>query len=190
MGRAQAIGDDELLKQLTATFREVGYEAASLSLLADAAGLKKASLYHRFPGGKEEMAQAVLQSAAESLDAQVVQVLEGEGPPADRVSQALEALRRFYAGGKQACLLNMLAAGHISRNAFTPMITTIFDRLTRGFARVARDAGQDEAQSRMAARRAVMLLQGSLVMARGTGDPSPFDEALEMIRSSLLGAHS
>lgn len=187
MGRAQAIDDDALLKQLTSTFREVGYEAASLSLLADAAGLKKASLYHRFPGGKEEMAQAVLRAAGEWLDVEVVQVLEGEGPPADRVAKALAALRRFYAGGKQACLLNMLAAGHIASNAFTPMITTMFGQLTRGFARVAQDAGQDEAQSRMAARRAVMLLQGSLVMARGMGDPSPFAEALEMIRSSLLG---
>lgn len=187
MGRAQAIDDDELLARLTTTFREVGYEAASLSLLAEAAGLKKASLYHRFPGGKEEMAQAVLQSAAELLDAQVLQVLEGDGSPEHRVAQALDALRRFYTGGKQACLLNMLAAGHIASNAFTPMITTMFDRLTHGFARVARDGGQGEAQSRMAARRAVMLLQGSLVMARGTGDPSPFEEALEMIRSSLLG---
>lgn len=187
MGRAQAIDDDELLARLTTTFREVGYEAASLSLLADAAGLKKASLYHRFPGGKEEMAQAVLQSAADSLDVQVLHVLEGEGPPERRVAQALDALKRFYAGGKQACLLNMLAAGHIASNAFTPMITTMFDRLTRSFARVARDAGQGEGQARMAARRAVMLLQGSLVMARGTGDSSLFDEALEMIRSSLLG---
>ncbi|KUO55593.1 MAG: hypothetical protein APF82_10550 [Sphingomonadales bacterium BRH_c42] len=187
MGRAQAINDDELLKQLTATFREVGYEAASLSLLAEAAGLKKASLYHRFPGGKEEMAQAVLRSASEWLDVHILQVLEGDGPPEERVTRALDTLRNFYAGGKQACLLNMLAAGHITRNAFTPMITTMFDQLILGFAKVARDAGQDEAQSRMAARRAVMLLQGSLVMARGTGDPSPFDEALEMIHSSLLG---
>src|SRR3546814_8544523 len=39
--RSQAIDDDELLARLTTTFREVGYEAASLALLADAAGLKR-----------------------------------------------------------------------------------------------------------------------------------------------------
>jgi hypothetical protein len=38
-----------------------GYrEGASLSLISEATGLGKGCLYHFFPGGKEEMADAVL----------------------------------------------------------------------------------------------------------------------------------
>ncbi|TGQ06111.1 helix-turn-helix domain-containing protein, partial [Mesorhizobium sp. M00.F.Ca.ET.217.01.1.1] len=39
-------------------FREHGYEGASLALIGAATGLGKGSLYHFFPGGKEEMARA------------------------------------------------------------------------------------------------------------------------------------
>ena len=40
---------------LAEVFRERGYEGASLAALSEASGLGKASLYHFFPKGKEEM---------------------------------------------------------------------------------------------------------------------------------------
>jgi AcrR family transcriptional regulator len=46
----------DTLPTLAEVFREHGYEDASLSLLSQATGLGKGSLYHFFPGGKEEMA--------------------------------------------------------------------------------------------------------------------------------------
>jgi len=50
----------EILVGLATVFRSRGYEGASLKELAEATGLKKASLYYRFPNGKQEMAEAVL----------------------------------------------------------------------------------------------------------------------------------
>ena len=50
----------DVLPLLAEVFREHGYEGASLSLISKATGLGKGSLYHFFPGGKEEMAVAVL----------------------------------------------------------------------------------------------------------------------------------
>ena len=41
-------------------FRAHGYEGATLSVITEATGLGKGSLYHFFPGGKEELAAAVL----------------------------------------------------------------------------------------------------------------------------------
>jgi len=51
---------DQLLGIVAEVFREHGYEGASLSLIGEATGLGKGSLYHFFPGGKEEMARAVI----------------------------------------------------------------------------------------------------------------------------------
>ncbi|MEP1982729.1 MAG: helix-turn-helix domain-containing protein, partial [Maribacter dokdonensis] len=59
--RPQKVLDIEILTGLTKVFRSRGYEGASLKELSEATGLKKASLYHRFPNGKQEMADAVLQ---------------------------------------------------------------------------------------------------------------------------------
>ncbi len=53
------VTEEELLDRLTSVFRTHGFEGASLSLISKATGLQRASLYHRFPGGKEEMAKAV-----------------------------------------------------------------------------------------------------------------------------------
>ena len=41
-------------------FRAHGYEGATLALISEATGLGKGSLYHLFPGGKEQMAAEVL----------------------------------------------------------------------------------------------------------------------------------
>ena len=50
----------EVLPALAEVFREHGFEGASLARIAQATGLGKGSLYHYFPGGKTEMAAAVL----------------------------------------------------------------------------------------------------------------------------------
>lgn len=42
------------------TFSEGGYEAASMNAIAERAGISKAVLYDCFPGGKEEMFDALL----------------------------------------------------------------------------------------------------------------------------------
>lgn len=51
---------EEVIAQLTKVFRQYGYEGATLARLSEATGLGKASLYHHFPKGKEEMAAVVL----------------------------------------------------------------------------------------------------------------------------------
>ena len=51
---------EEAIAQLSKVFRQYGYEGATLARLSAATGLRKASLYHHFPKGKEKMAAAVL----------------------------------------------------------------------------------------------------------------------------------
>ena len=54
----------EAVQKLVMVFRQHGYEGATLSKISEATGLGRASLYHHFPGGKQEMARAVLESVA------------------------------------------------------------------------------------------------------------------------------
>ena len=56
----QKFSENEALNTLTGLFRDRGYDGTSLSLIMKATGLVKASLYHRFRGGKEEMAETVM----------------------------------------------------------------------------------------------------------------------------------
>ena len=59
MARTIAERPDAVLA-LANTFRLHGFEGASLSVISAETGLGKGSLYNFFPGGKEEMARAVL----------------------------------------------------------------------------------------------------------------------------------
>lgn len=49
----------QIVGRLFIVFRDHGYEGASLADLSRATKLGKSSLYHHFPRGKEQMAEAV-----------------------------------------------------------------------------------------------------------------------------------
>lgn len=50
----------DVIPLIAEVFREFGFEGTSLSRITEKTALGKGSLYHFFPGGKEEMAGAVL----------------------------------------------------------------------------------------------------------------------------------
>lgn len=69
-------------------------------MLSEATGLKKASLYHRFPGGKEQMGSEVLLDAGRWLTRHVLEPLAEPGTPAARIKDMTRQLDCFYAGGE------------------------------------------------------------------------------------------
>lgn len=187
MARPSTIGDPVLIARLSKVFRDVGYEGASLSVLSEAAGLKKASLYHRFPGGKEQMAKEVLTSAEAWLSKHILTPLKTNDPPEKRIKRMVAKLDEFYSGGKQACLLNMLSSAHIHQGPFTELIKGVFEAWIKTLSGVLTDAGFDANTARMRSERAVALLQGSLVLSRGLGTTEPFRDFLNRLPEELLG---
>lgn len=181
MARKQSIDDEKLLTALSCVFRDVGYEGASLALLSRATGLQKASLYHRFPRGKQQMAQEVLNAALGWFGENIIGALRAEGPPAARLALVAERLDQFYSSGRQACLLNVLNTSVESDSPFAATIKSAFEALIDAFAALARDAGHSAAAARMLGERAVMLLHGGLVLSRGLGSSEPFRASLSRL---------
>jgi TetR/AcrR family transcriptional regulator, lmrAB and yxaGH operons repressor len=186
MSRPRSIEEDDLLARLARVFSETGYEGASLSLLAEATGLQKASLYHRFPGGKRQMAEEVLAKTDLWAQTHIIAPLAGSGSPRERLAIVTANLDGFYQGGSRACLLNMLSSPRIEDGPFAPAIRNAFEALIAAFARLAAEAGSGTDLARQRAERAVMLLQGSLVLSRGMGHTAPFRTFLAALPSELL----
>lgn len=186
MGRKAAIPDEELIGRLSQVFRDVGYEGATLSMLEEATGLKKASLYHRFPNGKEQMANEVLHTAQQWMEEHILTPPQGSAAPRTRIDAMIKSLDQFYSGGKQACLLNMLSSSRIYGGPFTKSIRKMFEAWIDALSALARDAGADPKMARLRAERVLMLLHGSLVLSRGIGSTQPFRKFLESIPSELL----
>jgi AcrR family transcriptional regulator len=187
MARPLSIDEEELLSRLASVFRDLGYEGASLSALSEGAGLRKASLYHRFPGGKQQMAEEVLASALGWFAEHVLAPLKADGPAEARIATVARQLDAFYAGGRKACLLNMLSAPRGQDGPFSGAIRSAFEALIDAFAKLAREAGQTPKAARRRADRAVMLMQGSLVLSRGLGSNEPFRAFLTALPADLLG---
>ncbi len=180
------VNDDELLDRLTDVFRTYGYEGASLSRISEATGLQRASLYHRFPGGKEDMAKAVLERAGEWLVNRVLAPLSGPGKPEERIRKMAKELNTFYGGGKHCCLLDSLSFG-FEENDIRRTVQEGMGAWVEALAQVARETGVPTKKARQQAQDVISRIQGSLVMARVLKDYGPFERTLTEIPDVLLG---
>ncbi|WP_169805631.1 TetR/AcrR family transcriptional regulator [Novosphingobium rosa] len=178
MPQIRKVEDDVLLERLARTFKDVGYEGASLSAISEETGLKKSSLYHRFPRGKEQMAQEVLQQVAQALDTHLFPILAGDGTPERKMAAFVRVMDGVYASGRESCLLNMLSPPRGAQGVCGAAIASTFHRLLAALKDVACQAGASEEQAALRAEEVLIALQGALVLARGIGDPGVFERML------------
>ncbi|MBO9718181.1 MAG: TetR/AcrR family transcriptional regulator [Pseudoxanthomonas sp.] len=177
---------DAVVDRLLAAFREHGYDAASLGQLSKITGLGRSSLYHYFPGGKEDMARAVFERVDRWCDAELFGPAGTAEDPDRRLARMIEALDAFFAGGMAACLFGNFVVGS-ARSIFQEPLGAAFGRWIDGFAALAMDKGIPGPEARRRAEDAVMRLQGALVLSRGLDDPAPFRRVLDELPAQLLG---
>jgi len=186
MARQAQIDNETLIKKLTQVFRDYGYEGSSLTILSKATGLKKASLYHRFPGGKEEMALGVLNSAGKWVEENIVTPLNSNLTPEKKIKNMAKKLDEFYSGGKGTCLLNMLSSPDIKSGPFSNHIKEAFQVWIKSLTGVLIECGIGPKESRRRAENAIAMMQGTLVISRGMNDTKLFKNFLSNLPNILI----
>ena len=166
-------------------FRDKGYDAASLSEISAVTGLGKSSLYHYFPGGKEDMALQVLLHLDEQLQRAMFEPLRSSRPPAKKLDQMLDTLFAFYAGGKKACLLERLCAS-VDSTRFRRPLQRAFGAWIGAVEAVCIEAGLTPALARTRAEDVVIRVEGALVVCAGTGDTKVFARTIRDLRKTVL----
>jgi TetR/AcrR family transcriptional repressor of lmrAB and yxaGH operons len=162
-------------------FSSFGYDGTSMELLSQGTGLKKASLYHRFPKGKQEMAQHVLKIVEEWITDNIVSVLADKTiSPQIRLKKAISSLDALYKGGANNCLLRTLTVGP-DANIFREGVTNCFNLITQGFTGIAIELCSNENEAHKRANLINPLLQGALVLSGATGDKIHFKNCLATI---------
>ncbi|MBI5068768.1 MAG: TetR/AcrR family transcriptional regulator [Deltaproteobacteria bacterium] len=175
---------EEVLDRLMAAFRKHGYDGASLAELSKRTGLGKSSLYHHFPGGKEQMAVEVLAHLDRTLRPVFASLSDGR-PPDAKLAGLLDAVSAFYGDGKVACLLERLCAS-ADRSRFARPLRASFASFMGAFEQLCREAGLPLAAARARAESAVVRIEGGLVVSAGTGDTGVFQRTLRDLRERLL----
>lgn len=178
-----ARGRAQIVSVIRDVFRQRGYEGATLAVLAEATGLGKPSLYHHFPGGKEDMAEAALDMVESGLDEMVRALLVADGTAAERLDQMFATLDVYYDSGRMGCLLAVLALQR-GAHGLSDRVAGMFRSWIESLAALCRDADIPDGESR--AETAIALIQGGLVLAAGLNSPDPFRHALAQARKVML----
>ena len=176
---------DVVVERLMHVFRSVGYDGATLTELASATGLRKASLYHRFPGGKVEMGNAVLDYVMEWSDSQIFGILISSEQATERLETGLSSIYDLYEGGRLACILRAMSHG-TAEALFRDKIADIFEGWVNAFTHLASDLGHDSDAARKLGESALIKIQGSLILAQTMQKPDFFQEALVDIKTDFL----
>lgn len=177
---------EAVVDRLLGAFRRYGYDAASLGQLSNATGLGRSSLYHYFPGGKEEMARAVFDRVDEWAREAIFAPMLATGTPERRLNQVIAALDGYYGGGAEACLFGNLVVGD-ARVLFQDRLSASLRKLIDGLAQLAREKGVTDREAQQRAEDAVVRIQGGLIVSRGLADPAPFRRVLKRLPHDLLG---
>lgn len=181
----QKFSEDKVLSTLTGLFRDHGYDGTSLSRIMTATGLGKASLYHLFSGGKEEMAATLMDGVAGEFASNLLAPLTDSGDPAERLRETGERLRKFYGSGKKSCLLDTLTL-----NRESPVVQARARAALKfwidSFARFAESCGVPPVLAMERAQDAVSALEGGLVIARVSRNRDPFMRAIESLPERLM----
>lgn len=174
-----------VIPQLMAVFQQYGYEGASITRFSEATGLKRASLYHYFPNGKEEMAAAVLDYITQALKEQLLAPLHSDRPPVDRIRAMNEQVDAFYRHGQQDCLLALLSIGE-AHKLFQEQVQQALHLWIDSLATVLVEAGISSITARHRAEDAIVQIQGALVLTRGLNDTATFKRLLNQMPEMLL----
>lgn len=172
-------GRAEIVAQLAEVFRERGFEGASVSAISQATGLGKGSLYHHFPGGKEEMALAVLEEIDAWFEREVFVPLAAQTPNA--VDAMFDAVTDYFRSGRRVCLVGAFALSD-DNDRFGSRISAYFRRWTEALAQALAAGGYAPRKARVRAEEIVAGIQGGIVLARALNDPAAFDRLIERLR--------
>lgn len=174
---------EDLLPRVAEVFRESGYDGTSISRITEKTGLGKGSLYHFFPGGKAEMAAAVLAEVARWFEEHIFTPLY-EAHATEAINAMWHAVRHYFHSGQRICLLGAFALDE-TRDRFASRISSYFSRWIDALCDALIRSGQPAETARNHAQDAVLGIQGAIILSRAMNDPSLFDAALTRLAQRL-----
>jgi AcrR family transcriptional regulator len=183
---------ERIIQASTSLFMERGYSASGLKQISAASAAPIGSLYHFFPGGKEELAAETLRTSGAAYQALVEAVFDGAPDMVtgvrDCFTGAAEVLRATdYA---DACPIATVALEVASSDEPLREVTAgIFESwLESATVRLER-AGIEAVRARELAIVLVAALEGGFLLSRAAKDTSAMDAIgkamVELVSSAI-----
>lgn len=175
---------EELIPVLAEIFRAYGYEGASLARITEATGLGKGSLYYPFPGGKEEMANAVLAEIDGWFQREVFQPLRDTPDAMAGIDHMFRETGRYFLSGRKVCLVGVFALVNV-RDRFADRVKDYFVAWAAALNAALLRSGKDADDAAGLTEEILAGIQGALVLARAINDPAVFVRTLGRLQMRL-----
>jgi TetR/AcrR family transcriptional repressor of lmrAB and yxaGH operons len=180
-----------MLEATAQLVRERGYSGTSLNDILAASGAPRGSLYHHFPGGKDELVTEVTRHSIEQVTGALSAILQDEKKPSRAVrkifSTTSEMLRAndFTQGCPVAPIVldgmrDIPELSQLCREAFSTWVGLFADSFER--------AGIHRDRARRLAILVESAIEGAMVIARATSDARPLTAAVDEIAALIDGA--
>ena len=168
-----------------------GPHGASFNEVLQASGAPRGSLYHHFPGGKEELVLAAMDAAGQRAEALLGPV---RGQTADKAAEAFIALWRAVltrSGSEAGC-----AVLAVTVTSDSPELRNragqIFRRWRALLASILDEGGVVPERADGLAAMLISACEGAVVLARAEGSLTPFElaaaEQLRAVRGAMMGS--
>jgi TetR/AcrR family transcriptional repressor of lmrAB and yxaGH operons len=168
--------------------RDQGYTATGLAQVLAESGVSNGSLYHHFPGGMEELAQAALETSGQAVADALSRVLDDAPNTGEGIAVFLDIVEVSPDGICRGCPIAPTAL----ESSTSPRLRTAamhcfnqWEDLLAG--RLRADGWPDDAVPQ-AASAALSLIEGALLLARVTGQINHLANAKQAARALLTAA--
>ena len=158
-----------------------GYHGMGLKALSEATGLPAGSIYHHFPGGKDEIASAAIASTADAI-AQLLEALLVEGVTEDAIGAmfGFMADRLEATGWVAGCVVGTPA---LDDPTPAPLVlgacASSFERLSEPIVAAFVREGRSREAARVMAATLLAAYEGATVLARAQRSREALDAAAE-----------
>ncbi len=178
---------DALIAAAVTLLRRQGYAATGLAQVRAESGATTGSLYHHFPDGKEELAEAAIDVAA----AEVTAVLQATLDRSRDVPAAVERWTRalgsaLNADPRDGCPVAPVALESIHASPrLRAAAARAFDSWRQLLAVRLRRDGWSTAEADRDATTVLALVEGALLLARTSGEATPLSAAADAVARLL-----
>lgn len=176
-----------LTEAVLLSIREHGYAGTSMQDLLRETSVSSSSMYHFFPGGKEELVASAVRRSGASATRRIARVLD-EHEPAEAIGRIFDASATEMVSNDFAlgCPIGVPAAEASSDSAaIREAVAETFEAWVAEYAAALRKSGIDAERATMLGRFIVSAYEGSVTLARATRSTAPYEDAKSVINAQL-----
>lgn len=180
-----------LLRAAEDLVRARGFDAVSFANLAEAAGIRKASVHHHF-ATKGDLALALVEAYVDTIQIRLRRIADASTRASDRLLGFIDLYRNAAQQGTRLCLC---VAMSVTQEALPRPVVAALAAFHRDVAHwltaalrlaIADGSVRDVTAPQAEAHAALAQVEGAQVMARAAGDIARFEAAVTTLRARMI----